>query len=98
MPKKKTGKSAAETREKTTTKADRAERPRMYVGPTIPTLAIQNRVYTDIPETAKVFIAKDPEIGNLFIEVAEYPKANKMLRDRTGYIFSAYQKALQLRK
>lgn len=72
--------------------------PLMYVGPTITGIGIQNRVYTEIPEGAAEAIAKDPELGNLFIPVREYPKANKMLRDRTGYIFSAFTKALTLKK
>lgn len=84
---------AAQTR-----RTDAATAPKMYVGPTITDFAIQNRVYTDIPEAAKAKLKDQPELGNLFIEVSEYPKANKMLRERTGYIFSAYLKALALRK
>lgn len=72
--------------------------PLMYVGPTLQGIAIQNRVYTEIPEGAAEAIAKDPELGNLFIPVLEYPKANKMLREKSGYIFSAYAKALKLKK
>lgn len=72
--------------------------PLMYVGPTITGIGIQNRVYTEIPAGAAEAIAKDPELGNLFIPVREYPKANKMLRERTGYIFSAFTKALKLKK
>ena len=70
----------------------------MYVGPTLQGIAIQNRVYTEIPEGAAEAIAKDPELGNLFIPIREYPKANKMLREKSGYIFSAYAKALKLKK
>ena len=71
---------------------------KMYVGPTITGFAIQNRVYTGIPDTAEEKLKERPELGNLFIEVLDYPKANKMLRERTGYIYSAYMKALELRK
>jgi len=81
-----------------TGRTDAVTAPKMYVGPTITDFAIQNRVYTDIPEAAKAKLKDQPELGNLFIEVSEYPKANKMLRERTGYIFSAYLKALALRK
>lgn len=72
--------------------------PKMYVGPTITDFAIQNRVYTGMPEAAKKKVAEMPELNNLFIEVIDYPKANKMLRERSGYIYSAYVKALGLRK
>ena len=72
--------------------------PLMYVGPTIQGIAIQNRVYTGIPEGAAAAIAKDPELGNLFIPVREYPKANRMLREENGYIYSAFTKALKLKK
>lgn len=70
-------------------------KPKMYVGPTIPGVGIQNRVYTEIPEGAASLIVEHPEFGNLFIDIEEYPKANRMLRERTGYIFSAFSKALE---
>ncbi|MCD8364775.1 MAG: hypothetical protein LUC83_02980 [Clostridiales bacterium] len=70
----------------------------MYVGPTLPGIAIQNRVYTEIPAGAADMIARDAELRNLFIPVASYPKANKMLREGTGYIYKAYAKALKLKK
>ena len=79
-------------------KTETEVRPKMYVGPTITDFAIQNRVYTEMPDAAKKKVAEMPELGNLFIEVIDYPKANKMLRERTGYIYSAYIKALALRK
>lgn len=67
----------------------------MYVGPTVIGLGIQNRVYTEIPDGAKAVLAEYPEFNNLFIDISEYPKANRMLREGTGYIFSAYTKALE---
>ena len=70
----------------------------MYVGPTLPGVAIQYGVYSEIPQGALDEIKKAPEIRNLFIEVTDYPKANRMLRERTGYIYSAYIKALELKK
>ena len=72
----------------------KAQEPKMYVGPTIPGVGIQNRVYTEIPEGAAALIKEHPEFGNLFIAIEEYPKANRMLREGTGYIFSAFNKAL----
>lgn len=71
--------------------------PKMYVGPTVVDFAIQNGVYTEIPDAAKKKVEEMPELGNLFIEIRDYPKANKMLRERTGYIYSAYMKALALK-
>ena len=81
-----------------TVKAKKVRGNLMYVGPTIPDFAIQNGVYTEIPKGAADKIEANPELGNLFIEIADYPKANRMLRERQGYIFSAYNKALELRK
>lgn len=54
----------------------------MYVGPTIPGIGIQNRVYTEIPEAAKKACKDVPEMRNLFIPVIKYPLAEKMLRER----------------
>lgn len=76
----------------------KAAEPLMYVGPTLTGIAIQNRVYTQIPDGAAALIVRDPELGNLFIPVSAYPKANKMLRERTGYIYRAYLKALKTKK
>lgn len=70
----------------------------MYVGPTVHGIGIQNRVYSEIPEEAKGAIAENPMIGNLFISIRDYPKANKMLREKQGYIYSAYMEALELKK
>jgi hypothetical protein len=61
-------------------------------------MGCKNRVYTGIPDTAKETLMKHPEIRNLFIPISDYPKANKMLRERTGYIYSAYESALELRR
>ena len=70
----------------------------MYVGPTVTGLAIQNRVYTEIPEEAKAVFGDHPEVRNLFIPVRDYPKANRMIREQTGYIYSAFLTALELRR
>lgn len=64
--------------------------PRMYVGPTISGIGIQNRVYTEIPADVEEKAAQMPEIRHLFILVKEYPIANKMLREKKGYIYSAF--------
>ena len=77
--------------------AGKVEEHLMYVGPTITGFAIQNRVYSRIPKEAEERFEKNPWLRNLFIPVAEYPKANKSLRTRTGYIYEAYMKAGEVR-
>lgn len=74
------------------------EGPWMYVGPTVPGIGIQNRVYKEIPKEAAERAKEVPEVGLLFLPVKDYPMANKMLRERTGYIYDAYCKAASLRK
>ena len=69
------------------------EGPLMYVGPTVPGIGIQNRVYTEIPKEAKERAEKMPEIRLLFIPVKDYPMANQMLREGTGYLYDAYCRA-----
>lgn len=78
----------------------RAEKkePLMYVGPTVPDIGIQNRVYTKIPDSAEKLSERIPEIRLLFIPVKHYPIANRMLREGGGYIYSAYLKAAEMRK
>lgn len=74
-----------------------ATTPLMYVGPTIPTFAIQNRVYSEVTADQKAVIKKYPELGNLFIKVSAYGEANRMLRQKKGYIYSAYLVALKVK-
>jgi hypothetical protein len=68
----------------------------MYVGPTVPGIGIQNRVYTEIPSDAKEVIRENPQIGNLFIRIRDYQIANKMLREKKGYIYSAFLRAEEI--
>lgn len=71
--------------------------PRMYVGPTVSGIGIQNRVYTEMPRDAEEKAKEVPEIAQLFIPVKKYPIANKMLREKRGYIYSAFCKVGALR-
>lgn len=71
---------------------------KMYVGPSIPGVAIQNVVYTRIPKEAAEVKKECPEFSNLFIPVRKYGMAEEMLRKREGYIFSAYQSALEYKE
>lgn len=77
---------------KTQAKKPKAKGPWMYVGPSVSGIGIQNRVYTEMPEDAKEKAKEAPEINLLFIPVAGYPAANKMLREKKGYIYSAFCK------
>ena len=87
-----TATATTQTQEKKQEKTKEKKQPVMYVGPTIPNVGIQNRVYTEMPEAAVEESQKTPEIKNLFIQVAKYPQANKMLREKNGYIYEAFKK------
>lgn len=70
----------------------------MYVGPTVPGIGIQNRVYTDIPqEVVDLMNNGYPVIGDLFIQIRDYPTANRMLREQKGYLYNAYLAAEKIR-
>ena len=68
----------------------------LYVGPTISGIAITGTVYTEIPEAAKAAKAAKadaPMILNLFIPIREYGEAERMIREKRGYVYSAYVEA-----
>ncbi len=65
----------------------------LYVGPTISGIAITGTVYTTIPEAAKAAKADAPMILNLFIPIREYGEAERMIREKRGYVYSAYAEA-----
>ena len=77
--------------------AEKAE-PLMYVGPTIKGVAIQNRVYTEIPETAKTAMADCPLLANLFVQILEYPAVERQLTEGNGAFYVAYKAALEYRE
>lgn len=99
MSKKETAAQETATKTAPAAKQKTAAAPKtvMYVGPTIPGIGIQNQVFTGIPASAQEAIKAEPEIGNLFIQIKDYPEANAMLREKRGYIYSAYNKALNLK-
>ena len=72
--------------------------PLMYVGPTIPGVAIQNRVYDGLPEGLQEAMKEVPEFGNLMVPVEDYPKAELMIRTRKGYVASAYKRVAGYKK
>ena len=71
---------------------------KIYVGPTIPGVAIQNRVYSETPAGLSEAFEKVPEMQNLMIPISEYAEAERMIDNRKGYVYSAYLKALEYKK
>lgn len=76
---------------------NKAQEPLMYVGPTIPGIAIQNTVYEPIPETAMEAAKGLPVFLDLFIPIMKYPDAELQIRKKTGRLYSAFTKALTLK-
>lgn len=94
MTKAKSETTAPASKTRAAAKKTSAKEPVMYVGPTVNGIGIQNRVYSEIPGNVQELFQETPELKNLFIPVREYPAACRMLRERKGYIYSAYNKAL----
>ncbi len=68
--------------------------PLMYVGPTIRGVAIQNRVYTEVPQTAKEAMTACPLLSNLFVSVKRYPDAERQIGAKKGSLYVAFDAAL----
>lgn len=75
--------------------AAKAAEPLMYVGPTIKAVAIQNRVYTEIPEPAKKAMTECPLLSNLFVPVMKYPDAERQIGTGKGSLSVAFDAALR---
>lgn len=71
---------------------------KIYVGPTIPGVAIQNRVYSETPAGLSEAFEKVPEMQNLMIPISEYAEAERMIDNRKGYVYSVYLKALEYKE
>ena len=71
---------------------------KIYVGPTIPGVAIQNRVYSETPAGLSEAFEKVPEMQNLMIPISEYAEAERMIDNRKGYVYSSYLKALEYKE
>lgn len=80
------------------TAQEEKKEPLMYIGPTIPGVATQNRVYDGIPEGLKEAINEVPEIGNLLIQIKDYPEAERMIHSGKGYAASAFKAAAEYKK
>lgn len=75
------------------------ETPKIYVGPTIEGMAIQNVVYNNgIPDAATEAIKEEPAIASLFLPLERFSMATSMLSTGKGYIFEAFIKALEYKK
>lgn len=92
-------KQAEETKKREESVEEKKEPKRyMYVGPTVSGIGIQNRVYTDIPQEV-VNLMNDgyPVVGDLFIQIRDYPAAERMIREKKGYLYNAYLAAQKIR-
>lgn len=92
-PQKEAKAPAAEPKRKEAPKA-----PMMYVGPTIHGVAIQNTVYTKKPDALEEAQKECPEFGNLYLPIMKYAMAEQMIRKKSGYIYTAYKKALEYKE
>lgn len=69
---------------------------KIYVGPTIPGVAIRNTVFEGrIPVPLQEIVKAEPYFSNLFIDIGKYPDAELMILRKKGYIYDAYKKALE---
>jgi hypothetical protein len=70
----------------------------LYFGPTIPGVAIENTVYSEMPDISEA-LAACPELQQLFVPeslmVKLYPIAEQSLFRQKGAAFVAYQAALR---
>lgn len=92
-----TAKKAAKPKTQTA-KESAAKEPMMYVGPTIPGVAVQNTVYAVKPEALEEAQKECPEFGNLYLPIMKYAMAEQMIRKKTGYIYTAFNKALEYKE
>ncbi len=87
----------AETHKKTV-EAKKEPARYLYVGPTVPGIGIQNRVYTDLPQEVIAMMNHGHSvIGDLFINIRDYPTAERMIREKKGYLYNAYLAAQKIR-
>ena len=71
---------------------------RMYVGPTLVRYGlIQNVNYEGIPASADDFFKACPLGRLLFIDISQYPEAERQIRTGDGYFYEAYMQAYKLK-
>lgn len=85
--------TAVSTKKERNVRRKNAEK-RIYVGPTILGVAAKNTIFSgELPGSLKEAIKKNPYLSNLVVSVGQYPAAEKMLRNKKGYVYDAYQEA-----
>ncbi len=67
----------------------------MYIGPTIPGIAVKNRTYIGIPEKMKKRIEKDLYFANLVVKTDALIKARQSMVDPNSVINVSYQQVLK---
>ena len=90
-------KTAAEAQKPLSDAGIKANEPLMYVGPTIPGIGIQNTVYAEIPDAVKEAAKGLPVLLDLFVPVMKYPEVERQIREKSGRLYSAFTKALELK-
>lgn len=66
----------------------------MYVGPTITSVATRNTVYEEMPEPLEKAAKAFPYLTGLCVPISELAKAMEGIRNRDGYIYRLYTRAL----
>ena len=67
----------------------------VYVGPTMYGIATRNTVYSEIPAALAAEIESRPFLRDLCISVQELPGALQQIREKRGFFYTLYQKAMQ---
>lgn len=64
----------------------------VYIGPTIPGVAISGEVYTNgIPQALKEAAETKPLLNKLIVKLSDLPKANKSIVQKSGAYYAAYK-------
>ena len=58
---------------------------------------IQNTVYAEIPDAVKEAAKGLPVLLDLFVPVMKYPEVERQIREKSGRLYSAFTKALELK-
>jgi len=99
MAKKKTAAEAVETAKEVVETAGaetKAKAPVIYVGPTMTSIgAVANTIYSDIPETAQAAFEQCPILKILFVNIPDYPQAEREIREQSGACWGAYEAAVE---
>ena len=66
----------------------------MYVGPTVPGVAIRNTTYEEKPEPLAAAIRERPYLAGLCVPIKGLPAALAQINQQKGGIYNLYQRAL----